>query len=620
MKSKAKLVVLIALILCLISSVGASVFQTNFGQVTYHDLTIDTASGHKLDALLLVPANATEDNKAPAIVVSHGWYNNREMQDLNYVEYARRGYVVLAISMYGHGDSEVIESNTWWDDENNANGLYDGVKYVAELPYVDVTRIGVTGHSNGALACREAVLQDEEGLIAAALLVSNDAVYYDEDGNFYNQFGSRDAAIVACQYDEFFHRVDGNPPREYMNQVTAQSFLHFGKDPTGLEKREADVFYKETVDGERAIRAIYNPAIIHPWAHFSTSVVAFSVDFFNQALGAPTYLNHNDQIWPIKAAFNALGIVGFFMFVCAATLALLDTRLFRSLKAEAPVEAWPALEGKAKKRYWRTNFWSAIWSIPFYLLAFIIGYVGSMILGPILGIQLQGASCVIGVWCVLCGLRNISVMKKSNREVKVDKATEENNTTSHSVKNIDKVERGIKIKFGKLIKSIILALVVVAASFAIVYISDYFLLTDYRLWCFATIRAFSASHIPNILLYLPLWLVYYIPLSVSTNCYGYTKRGRKGKRTGLGWSMFFAALGPAIMIVAQYTKFYTTGTLILDSLTGIMGIWLFPIVIMLPLAAYISHKIYVKTKNPYIGGIIMALIACILTVTNTLTG
>ena len=620
MKSKAKLLVLIALILCLISSVGASVFQTSFGQVTYYDLTIDTASGHKLDALLLVPANATEDNKAPAIVVSHGWYNNREMQDLNYVEYARRGFVVLAISMYGHGDSEVIESNTWWAPENNANGLYDGVKYVAELPYVDATRIGVTGHSNGARACREAVLLDEEGLIAAALLVSNDAVYYDEDGNFYNQFGSRDAAIVACQYDEFFHRVDGNPPREYMNQVTAQSFLHFGKDPAGLEKRESNVFYTQKVDGQSAIRAIYNPDIIHPWAHFSTRVVAFSVYFFNEALGAPTYIAHNNQIWPIKAAFNALGVIGFFMFAYAATLALLDTRLFRSLKADASVEAWPALEGKAKKRYWRTNLWSAIWSIPFYLLAFIIGYVGSMLLGPIIGIQLQGASCVIGVWCVLCGLRNISVMKKSNREVNVEKATEENNTTSHTVKNIDKAERGIKIGFGKLIKSIILALVVVAASFALVYISDYFLLTDYRLWCFATIRAFSASHIPNILLYLPLWLMYYIPLSVSTNCYGYTKRGRKGKRTGLGWSMFFAALGPAIMIIAQYTKFFITGTLILDAITGIIGIWLFPIVIMLPLAAYISHKIYVKTKNPYIGGIIMALIACILTVTNTLTG
>ena len=114
MKLNAKTLVLISLLVCLISSLGASLFQTDFYQVEYHDMTFVTESGHELDALLLVPKNATADNKAPAIVVSHGWYNNREMQDLNYVEYARRGYVVLAISMYGHGDSEVIESNSWW--------------------------------------------------------------------------------------------------------------------------------------------------------------------------------------------------------------------------------------------------------------------------------------------------------------------------------------------------------------------------------------------------------------------------------------------------------------------------------------------------------------------------
>ena len=621
MKSKAKLVVVIALILCIISSVGAHVFQTNFGTVEYYDLKIEAASGHTLDALLLVPETASKSNKAPAIVVSHGWYNNREMQDLNYVEYARRGYVVLAISMYGHGDSEVIASDTWWNDENNANGLYDGVKFVAELPYVDATRIGVTGHSNGALACREAVLQDSEGLIAAALLVSNDAVYTEGEGeeeHFYNMFGSRDAAIVACQYDEFFHRFGGNPPREFINSEEAQSFLYHGEDPTGLEERVADTFYAKVIDHEQALRAIYNPAITHPWAHFSMDVVDFSVDFFDRALGAPIDLDGRDQIWPIKAAFNALGVIGFFMFAVSLTLVLLDTKLFRSLKAEEPVEAWPALEGKAKKRYWRTNFWSAIWSIPFYFIAFVAGYIGAMILGPILGIQLQGASCVIGLWSLLCGLRTIAVMRKSNKVVNSQKGEK---STSHKVNTIDKEERGIKIGFGKLIKSIILALVVVAASFALVYISDAVLLTDYRLWCFATIRAFDISmHLPNILLYLPLWLMYYIPLSVSTNCYGYTKRGRKGKRGGIGWAMFFAFLGPEIMVIAQYAKFFKTGTMFLDPLTGIMGIWLFPILVILPLAAYLSHLIYKKTKNPYIGGIIMALIACILTVTNTLTG
>ena len=47
--------------------------------------------------------------------------------------------------------------------------------------------------------------------------------------------------------------------------------------------------------------------------------------------------------------------------------------------------------------------------------------------------------------------------------------------------------------------------------------------------------------------------------------------------------------------------------------------YLLPGKFILPLAAFICSKIYRKTKNPYIGGIIMALVACIVSVTNTLT-
>lgn len=598
MKLKVKTLLVISLIVCLISSIGASLFQTNFGQVEYHDMTFVTESGHELDALLLVPKSATADKKAPAIVVSHGWYNNREMQDLNYVEYARRGYVVLAISMYGHGDSEVIESNTWWNDENNANGLYDGVKYLASLPFVDDNRIGVTGHSNGALACREAVLQDSEGLIAAALLVSNDAVYYDEDGNFYNQFGSRDAAIVACQYDEFFHRVDGNPPREYINQVTAQSFLHFGADPNGLEKRNADEFYTQTIDGEQAIRAIYNPAITHPWAHFSASVVSFSVDFFDRALGAPTALEHTNQIWQFKAVFNALGIVGFFMFIVFFALALLELPYFAILKAETPVEAWPALEGKAKKRYWSKNIWGSALSVPFYLIGFLLGFV----LSSFVGIWNQGGSLAIGAWSLLCGLFTMLTIRGNNKKFPIDLE-----------------ERGVRIGKQKMLRTIVLALAVVCGAFALVFISDYLFLTDYRLWCFATIRAFDAKHLVKILCFLPFWLVYYIATSVASNCYNYTKMGKKSW-TSIVWQMFFVFIGPQFMIMAQYATFFISGKMVLDPITGIMGIWLFPIVLILPLSVLISNAIYKKTKNPYIGGIIMAIVACILTVTNTLTG
>lgn len=116
-----------------------------------------------------------------------------------------------------------------------------------------------------------------------------------------------------------------------------------------------------------------------------------------------------------------------------------------------------------------------------------------------------------------------------------------------------------------------------------------------------------------------MWLVYYVVTSVSVNCYNYIEMGTKPGHSVL-WQMFFVFFGPQIMIIGQYTKFFLTGKMVLDPITGIMGIWLFPIVLILPLNVVISNAIYRRTKNPYIGGIIMGIIACIPTITNTLTG
>lgn len=165
----------ISLVLCLVSMLGASFVQTSGGKVTIKDLRWETPSGHLMSALLFIPENATNDTPAPAIVTSHGWYNNREMQDLNYVEYSRRGYVVMSIDMYGHGNSDAVAATEW---PNRGTGMYDAVELMANLPYVDTTRIGVTGHSNGARAANWSVDEDNKKdypLISAVLLVANDA-------------------------------------------------------------------------------------------------------------------------------------------------------------------------------------------------------------------------------------------------------------------------------------------------------------------------------------------------------------------------------------------------------------------------------------------------------------
>ena len=205
-------------------------------------------------------------------------------------------------------------------------------------------------------------------MIAAVLLVCNDAIYTVENtaiagtgirrrynpynDTYYNMFGDRDAGIVACKYDEFMHGVmkeDGEgyySPVEYIDHATAQSFLHFGKDPTGLEKRTSYTYYTEAVDGTEAIRAIFDPAITHPWAHFSKGVVENSVEFFDKALDAPIKLAPNDQLWQVKAAFNGLGLVGFMMFAIYLAIALSETKYFAAVKGKGPVEPLPAPTGK----------------------------------------------------------------------------------------------------------------------------------------------------------------------------------------------------------------------------------------------------------------------------------
>ena len=211
----------------------------------------------------------------------------------------------------------------------------------------------------------------------------------------------------------------------------------------------------------------------------------------------------------------------------------------------------------------------------------------------------QGGSLAIGMWSLLCGLFTYITIRGNNKKFPIDKE-----------------ERGVKLGKEKMLRSIVLALTVVVGAFALVFLSDYLFLTDYRLWCFATIRAFDSKHLFKIIAFLPFWLFYYIATSVANNCYNYTKMGKK-PWTSVAWQMFFAFIGPELMIIIQYSKFFISGKMVLDPITGIMGIWLFPIVLILPLSVLISHLIYKKTKNPYIGGIIMAIIA---TVTNTLTG
>ena len=83
----------------------AHAVQTS-GGIVIDDVRIELGDGKRLSALLYRPPDATAQHPAPGILAVHGYINSRETQSGFAIEFARRGYVVLAIDQTGHGFSE----------------------------------------------------------------------------------------------------------------------------------------------------------------------------------------------------------------------------------------------------------------------------------------------------------------------------------------------------------------------------------------------------------------------------------------------------------------------------------------------------------------------------------
>ena len=189
-------ILMISVVLMLVSCIFTSLIQTNGGSVTIEEINWVTDNGYTMNAWVFIPENATAETPAPAGVTSHGMFNNKSMQDLNFVELARRGFVVLAQDMPSHGDSGDTDGFA-----GTMMGMYESVKVLAKMPFVDAARIGITGHSLGGMSCNLSIQLDNYSptpLIAAVLLNSADGEYT-VNGEFANIYGARDMGIVAGQ-------------------------------------------------------------------------------------------------------------------------------------------------------------------------------------------------------------------------------------------------------------------------------------------------------------------------------------------------------------------------------------------------------------------------------------
>lgn len=615
-KKFAKKLLCISIALMLLSMIVSFAVQTDGGKVQIKELRIPTDAGYVMCANLYIPENATLDTPAPAVLCSHGAFNNKEMQDSYFVELSRRGYVVLAIDQPDHGNSDSVVGTGM---DIIYSGVYQGVLALSRMPFVDTERIGITGHSAGGRSCNFAVGEDNANgtdLIAAVLLNCRTADYVDENGDYTNGiYGSRDVGIISAQYDEFWPFIydgkietvikSGDPEPDYfsphyMETNDAQSFLYFGIDPTGLEARSADTMYHQDVDGKDTVRVIWRPDIIHPWSHFSARSAAYTIEFFDETLGAPNPIPSDDQVWQWKEAFNAVGLVGMALFIVSFIWMMVYTPYFGELRTESPAAPAKVMGSKGKLWFWGCLIAGAIFASIIYLPVVAYGY-GRKVAQP--------ESMALALWSMLCGLFTILTMFIYYK--------------CYGAKHgMDLEAVGIKMPLRKLCKTVLLAIITVALAYTWVFFADYFFKSDFRLWTLAA-KAFDAKYLGEVAFpYMWMFILFYVPASVAANSFNYNTIG--GKR-GVGNSLIvavFTAFPALVLPWMQYAYYYSTGRMLFYK-TGeaypCFILWLFPIVLILMAATFISRAVYKRTRNPYLAGIINAIIVAILTCVNTTT-
>ena len=501
---------ILGLVLILAGSLLAHFTQTA-GGIRIEDVRFKGAKGNAMSGLLYIPPNATPQIPAPGILAVHGYINSRETQDGFAIEFARRGYVVLALDQTGHGYS---------DPPAFANGFGgpDGLAYLRSLEIVDKNNIGLEGHSMGGwteLAAATAAPNDYKSMVLEG---SSTGKPFAADGT---TSWPRNVALVFAQYEEFSTLMWGV---DLARDVT-QSPKLWGLFGTQGAVEPGKV-YGDIAQG--TARVLYTPAITHPAEHISHEAIGHSLDWFAKTLQGGTPRPVDDQIWFRKEIGTLIALIGFVAFLIGAFDALLEAPMYSRLRLPEIADGTMPEHTAASGRRWTAAFiLSAFIPALTYYPAFALGgtFVKPSAFLP------QGITNQILVWAVLNGLITLALMRFAPKRAS---------------------------RSGIVLQSAVIAVASVAIGYAALWLADFAFKIDFRFWIVA-LKLMSAKQFLIFLIYLvPFTAFFVIALHVLHRNFSTmaTPRGALYLTNILALT-----LGFIVLVGGQYAILWLTGKL-----------------------------------------------------------
>ncbi|WP_022719849.1 S9 family peptidase [Rhodopseudomonas sp. B29] len=487
----------------------AHFIQTS-GGIRIEDVRFKGAKGNTMSALVYIPAGATEQTPAPGILAVHGYINSRETQDGFAIEFARRGYVVVAIDQMGHGYS---------DPPTYAYGFGgpDGLRYLLSLPYVDKANIGLEGHSMGGWTVLAAASAMPDAYKAIVLEGSSTGKPFAAEGT---PTWPRNLAVVFSQYDEFSGIMWGS---EYAKNVPQAPKLQkvFGV----TAPIEPGKVYGDIAQGTG--RVLYTPAITHPSDHFSEEAIGYSLDWFAKTLSGGKPLQASDQIWRWKEIGTLIAFIGFIVLLLGTFDLLLATSPFAALRlttADRGGSAPAQTDGRWWAAFWLTALIPAITYYPAFAL-------GNTFL-PASKFLPQLFTTQIALWALINAAITLALLPL------IPKAP---------------------ARSGVIGASLLIAIVTVAVGYLSLWLADVLFKVDFRIWIVA-LKLPNANQALIMLIYLvPLTLFFIVALSALHRNFSRPGAAALGH---YATTVLALSLGFVVLVGGQYLAMWLGGKLI----------------------------------------------------------
>ena len=584
----------------------ASLILTNFGNVEVKSLRLDTDKGQYIVYDLFRPKSAQSESKAPFIAIIPGFQRSKEALSNIAIELSRRGYVVALIDPYAQGLSSSSLSTR--AATTQGYGMFALVEDVhgGAFNFVDIDKIGATGHSMGGNAAirgadffgKQAIQNNTKSKLDSVYVSgyvltlrnnilrdskSNMGVSYAlyDEGAFRNELTGWDSANMIIA-PESRRTVNSALPKEEQ-----------------IKKVELGKYYGSKE--KNSLRVIFNEPVLHPFQPYNFEATSNQLDYFEKVFGAPNPINSNNQIWHWKEIFTLINMLLALIMLIPITRLFLDLRFFSSIKKEIPAPL-NVPSGKGKIIFWSIFFVSAfiacITFIPMVEVAKILFEDAAN--RKLTWFFPQRMNNSVMLWAAFNGLIGIIIFSLSYK-------------LFGKSNGVDTKSWGLGINRMDLLKTCVLALVVFTAFYTFLFINYGLFHVDYRFW-FMGVRIFQPEMLAVLLMYLPLFLIFFFSNSLRVN--GAMRFKDQPEWLSMLIAGFANSLGLMLIIIIQYSVYFNTGTVFWTTNWLSVNL-LFGIVPMMFILPYFNRIFFRMTGRVYLGPLVTCLVFIMILSTNT---